>query len=48
MVDDAIAKRWASREDWEIHRSTISSLHESMTLTQLKEHMEVNHGFSAT
>jgi hypothetical protein len=44
----AVVRRWATREDWERHKSTIAELYESMTLAQLKEHMELHHGLSAT
>lgn len=50
MMNDrsAVVRRWANREDWERHKSTIAELYESMTLAQLKEHMELHYGLSAT
>ena len=49
MPETAAANRkWAAEEDWERHKATIATLYETMTLAELKDYMEVHHGFSAT
>ncbi len=44
----AAARKWAAEDDWERHKATITRLYETMTLAELKDHMEANHGLSAT
>ncbi|KAB5585169.1 hypothetical protein GE09DRAFT_17784 [Coniochaeta sp. 2T2.1] len=44
----AAARKWAAEDDWERHKATITTLYETMTLAELKDYMEVNHGLSAT
>ena len=44
----AATRKWAGEDDWERHKATITRLYESMTLAELKDYMEVNHGLSAT
>ena len=41
-------RRWATEEDWEKQRETISRLYETKTLGELSDIMEKEHGFSAT
>ncbi|KAK3324990.1 hypothetical protein B0H66DRAFT_108244 [Apodospora peruviana] len=43
-------KKWASDEDWELHKPTITRLYvkENKRLWQLVDHMEREHGFFAT
>lgn len=44
----AAARKWAAEDDWERHKATIARLYETMTLAELKDYMEANHGLSAT
>ncbi|KAB5559588.1 hypothetical protein GE09DRAFT_1057328 [Coniochaeta sp. 2T2.1] len=44
----AAARKWAAEDDWERHKATITTMYETMTLAELKDYMEVNHGLSAT
>jgi hypothetical protein len=43
-------RTYASPEDWEAHRDTITRLYyyEEMTLREVKKYMEANHSFVAT
>jgi hypothetical protein len=41
-------RKWATEDDWEQHKTTIVTLYETMTLAELKDYMESNHGLSAT
>lgn len=40
--------RWASSEDWTIHRSLLTRLYEELPLKEVKKIMEDDHGFKAT
>jgi hypothetical protein len=43
-------RNYASPDDWEAHRDTITRLYyyEEMTLREVKKHMEMHHDFLAT
>lgn len=41
-------RKWAAEDDWERHKATITRLYDVMTLAELKDYMEANHGLSAT